>query len=722
MSLVAIKINGQEVSVSSGLTVLQACESVGVTVPRFCYHERLSIAGNCRMCLVEIENAPKLAASCALPLMPSMSIWTDTPAVKRAREGVLEFLLINHPLDCPICDQGGECDLQDQAMVYGSDRGRFQEYKRAVEDKPCGPLVQTIMTRCIHCTRCIRFTSEIAGTGELGTTGRGQQMEVGTYLTKALSSELSANVIDLCPVGALTSKPYAFTARSWELTSTEGIDSTDAVGSHIRYDTRGAEVLRILPRLCEDINETWISDKARYCYDGLRYHRAEGASQPTSQTSTSWSEGFTQASEAVYANGTDGVDVIVGASVDQETLGCLTKMQGGMPSGLSHLYRENLTSYEQWGEGTSHRVWMGERSMPVDFRMHHRATAWSTLDDADQVVMVGTHWRHEAALVNARLRGRMRKGSPCQLHWLGSPASTTLPVTHWGTTAETLVLVAEGRHPLCALLKKAAHPVVCFGRGVMDRMDASMVWSVIRMLTERVPHLTVWYLPAFVNEVGHYEMGVGTTAPTVTSSSCLWIQPDQGSVKGMMRSALMSDEEASSSLTEGVHVVMSPYQSQGEGADYLFASHASSEMTGEWVNGEGRVQVTRSAVTPSWSSKSLVSLVGTWAAFRPQGSVTEPLGTREAVNAEMSIRYPRSSVTVGKRSDWEQTLRSEVGSRWSKGQWGRSPLRTWVDSFYQTDVLTRHSSVLSQCVRQLTPEVSGRTTSGSAWKQMPLSI
>nr|BBQ05333.1 NADH dehydrogenase subunit 11 [Hemiarma marina] len=270
---VQVEINGQPWTVGADGTILQACEQAGVDVPRFCYHERLSIAGNCRMCLVELENAPKLAASCAMPVMEGMKIWTDTPAVKKAREGVLEFLLVNHPLDCPICDQGGECDLQDQAMVYGSDRGRFQEYKRAVEDKPCGPLIQTVMTRCIHCTRCIRFTSEIAGTGELGTTGRGAQMEVGTYIEKALTSELSANIVDLCPVGALTSKPYAFTARSWETAPTESLDPTDAVGSHTRVDLRGTEVVRILPRFCEGINEEWLSDKGRFCYDAVRSGR-----------------------------------------------------------------------------------------------------------------------------------------------------------------------------------------------------------------------------------------------------------------------------------------------------------------------------------------------------------------------------------------------------------------------------------------------------------------
>ena len=266
-----ITIDEVEIEVEGGLTVLQACEIAGVEIPRFCYHERLSVAGNCRMCLVEVSpGPPKPAASCALPVGEGMTVKTNSPMVKKAREGVMEFLLINHPLDCPICDQGGECDLQDQAMAYGAGNSRYEENKRAVRDKDLGPLVKTQMTRCIHCTRCIRFATEVAGVQELGATGRGESMEVGTYIEKALTSELSANIIDLCPVGALTSKPYAFVARPWELTRTETIDVLDAVGSNIRVDSRGSEVLRVLPVLNEDINQEWISDKTRYACDGLK--------------------------------------------------------------------------------------------------------------------------------------------------------------------------------------------------------------------------------------------------------------------------------------------------------------------------------------------------------------------------------------------------------------------------------------------------------------------
>src|SRR6267154_624261 len=268
-------IDGKEIDADPSLTLLQACEMAGAEIPRFCYHERLSIAGNCRMCLVEQEKAPKPIASCAMPAMDNMVIKTNTPAVQKARKGVMEFLLINHPLDCPICDQGGECDLQDQAMAYGFDRSRYHENKRAVPDKELGPLVKTSMNRCIHCTRCIRFATEVAGVEELGATGRGESMEVTTYVERTLTSELSANIIDLCPVGALTAKPYAFIARPWELRKTESVDVLDAVGSNVRVDSRGPEVLRVLPRLNEAINEEWISDKTRFAVDGLVRRRLD---------------------------------------------------------------------------------------------------------------------------------------------------------------------------------------------------------------------------------------------------------------------------------------------------------------------------------------------------------------------------------------------------------------------------------------------------------------
>ncbi|HET6222716.1 MAG TPA: NADH-quinone oxidoreductase subunit NuoG, partial [Dongiaceae bacterium] len=329
-----LTIDGKEIEVPAGLNVLQACELAGAEIPRFCYHERLSVAGNCRMCLVEMEKSPKPIASCAMPVAEGMVIKTDTPLVKKARHGVMEFLLINHPLDCPICDQGGECDLQDQAMAYGFGRSRYQENKRAVLDKNFGPLVKTIMTRCIHCTRCVRFATEVAGVEELGATGRGEHMEIGTYVEKALSSELSGNIIDLCPVGALTSKPYAFMARPWELKKTESIDVLDAVGSNIRVDARGNEVMRVLPRLNEDINEEWISDKTRFACDGLRsqrldrpYVRRDGKLQPAT-----WQEAFTAIADRLRGVAGSRIAALAGDLADVEAMLALKDLMTALDS------------------------------------------------------------------------------------------------------------------------------------------------------------------------------------------------------------------------------------------------------------------------------------------------------------------------------------------------------------------------------------------------------
>ena len=334
MATVNLTIDGTKLSVESGLTVLQACEIAGAEVPRFCFHDRLSIAGNCRMCLVEMDKSPKPIASCAMPVAEGMVIHTATAKVKKAREGVMEFLLINHPLDCPICDQGGECDLQDQAMAYGRSRNRFLENKRAVKEKDLGPLVKTVMTRCIHCTRCIRFATEVAGVPELGATGRGEDMEVGTYVERLLTSELSGNIIDLCPVGALTSKPYAFTARSWELRKTESVDVLDAVGSNIRVDTRGREVMRVLPRLNEAVNEEWISDKTRFAVDGLARQRLDTpyVRRDGRLVAATWDEALNAVASRLSGRAGARIAAIAGDLVDMESAYALKRLMASLGS------------------------------------------------------------------------------------------------------------------------------------------------------------------------------------------------------------------------------------------------------------------------------------------------------------------------------------------------------------------------------------------------------
>src|SRR6266550_297105 len=431
-----VTIDGQEIEVTPGTTILQACQQAGVEIPHFCYHERLMIAGNCRMCLVEVERSPKPVASCAMPVADGNIIHTNSPTAIKARHGVMEMLLINHPLDCPICDQGGECDLQDQAMAYGFDRGRFEENKRAVRDKELGPLVATSMNRCIHCTRCIRFLTEIAGVEELGATGRGEVMEITTYIEKALGSELSGNIIDLCPVGALTSKPYSYVARPWELRKTESVDVLDAVGSNIRIDSRGAQILRVLPRLHEDVNEEWISDKTRFAIDGLVRRRLD---RPYIRRN-----GAPVEAEAMYAL----KELLTGlgaTSLDCRQDGA--KLDPGCRAG--YLFNTTIAGIEQ----------------------------------ADACLLVGTNPRWEAALVNARLRKRYLRGG-FKVAAIGPALDLTFPVEMLGEGGTVLNALAAGDHPWAAVLSNAKNPMIVVGQGALTRPDGSRVLGAARQIAE----------------------------------------------------------------------------------------------------------------------------------------------------------------------------------------------------------------------------------------------
>ena len=384
-----IKINNKEIEFEQGMTVLQACELAGAEIPRFCYHERLSIAGNCRMCLVEMERSLKPIASCAMPAGDGMVIKTNTPLVDKARKGVMEFLLATHPLDCPVCDQGGECDLQDQSMFYGFDQSRFVENKREVKEKNMGPLIKTQMTRCIHCTRCIRFATEVAGVDELGAIGRGEDMQVTTYLEKSMNSELSANVIDLCPVGALTSKPYVFEARPWELKKTETIDVMDAVGSNIRVDTYGWEVKRILPRINESINEEWISDKTRYACDGLLKQRLDipYVRENGNLKKTTWENAYKIISKKIKSHKKENIAGLVGDLVDLETM-----------FAFKMLFKHSIGS--QNIEFRSKKIYINP-SERINYIFN---SSINGIEESDLIVLVGTNPRLEASIINARIR------------------------------------------------------------------------------------------------------------------------------------------------------------------------------------------------------------------------------------------------------------------------------------------------------------------------------
>ena len=446
-----LKINNIDIEIEEGLTVLQACEKAGVEIPRFCYHERLSIAGNCRMCLVEMEKSPKPIASCAMPAIDGMNIKTNTPLVEKARKGVMEFLLANHPLDCPVCDQGGECDLQDQSMFYGVDKSRFKENKRQVPEKNLGPLIKTIMTRCIHCTRCIRFATEVAGIEELGAIGRGEDMQITTYLEKSMESEMSGNVVDLCPVGALTSKPYVFEARPWDLKKTETIDVMDAVGSNIRVDTYEWEVKRVLPRINEDINEEWISDKTRHACDGLLNQRLDTPYTKKDGTliKSSWKEAFELIKNKILQTSSDKISGFVGDMINMEA---------------SYIFKELLSKVfkTEWYESRSDHYYLNTYNRE-NYLFNSKIKG---IEESDLIILIGTNPRFEATILNARIRKAYVKNKT-EIFSLNNVGDLTYPYKLINGDTETIKNISEDNHELSEKIKKANKPLIIFGQSYL---------------------------------------------------------------------------------------------------------------------------------------------------------------------------------------------------------------------------------------------------------------
>ena len=446
-----LKINNIDIEIEEGLTVLQACEKAGVEIPRFCYHERLSIAGNCRMCLVEMEKSPKPIASCAMPAIDGMNIKTNTPLVEKARKGVMEFLLANHPLDCPVCDQGGECDLQDQSMFYGVDKSRFKENKRQVPEKNLGPLIKTIMTRCIHCTRCIRFATEVAGIEELGAIGRGEDMQITTYLEKSMESEMSGNVVDLCPVGALTSKPYVFEARPWDLKKTETIDVMDAVGSNIRVDTYEWEVKRVLPRINEDINEEWISDKTRHACDGLLNQRLDTPYTKKDGTliKSSWKEAFELIKNKILQTSSDKISGFVGDMINMEA---------------SYIFKELLSKVfkTECYESRSDHYYLNTYNRE-NYLFNSKIKG---IEESDLIILIGTNPRFEATILNARIRKAYVKNKT-EIFSLNNVGNLTYPYKLINGDTETIKNISEDNHELSEKIKKANKPLIIFGQSYL---------------------------------------------------------------------------------------------------------------------------------------------------------------------------------------------------------------------------------------------------------------
>ena len=470
---IEVFVNDKPVMIESGAAIIQACEKAGVDIPRFCYHDRLAIAGNCRMCLVEVGTAPKPAASCAMPVMPGMKIKTDTPMVKKAREGVMEFLLANHPLDCPICDQGGECDLQDQSIRFGSDRSRFKEPvgKRAVENKDFGPLVKTVMTRCIQCTRCVRFANEVAGASELGTAGRGNQMEITTYVTKALESEMSGNLIDLCPVGALTSKPYAFKTRPWELKKTESIDVMDGIGSNIRIDSRGNEVMRFLPRLNDDINEEWISDKTRFACDGLKRQRLTTPLMKKNGefVPVSWNVALEAVSQKM--NNLTGNEImgVAGQLADAESMFTLKE--------LFSRYKSNNLHFENFMNAPK-----GFNSTRTNYILNGSING---VEQADVLLLVGTNPRHEAPILNTRIRKAFLHND-LQIGVVGEKPNLNYDYDHIGTTSKDLKNLLSGSHSFATILSQAKRPMIILGESIVNAPDSGFILKTVSKMVKEL--------------------------------------------------------------------------------------------------------------------------------------------------------------------------------------------------------------------------------------------
>ena len=649
-----VTVDGEAIEVPDGATVLQACELAGKEIPRFCYHERLSIAGNCRMCLVEVKpGPPKPQASCALPATEGQEIRTDSQMVKLAREGVMEFLLINHPLDCPICDQGGECDLQDQAVAYGRGGSRYYENKRAVTEKYMGPLIKTIMTRCIHCTRCVRFSEEIAGVDEIGALYRGESMQITTYLERAASHELSANVIDLCPVGALTSRPYAFEARPWELKKTLSIDVSDAVGANIRLDSRGREVLRALPRINDDVNEEWLSDKGRYMVDGLVRRRLDKVwiRKAGKLQAATWHEAFAAIRKAKPGA---SIAAIAGDLVDCETMFAAKKLLGALGS--------NLLEGRQTG-----------MSYPTG---NLAAVAFNStlagIETADAILIVGSHVRWEAPLVNVRLRKAAKRGA--KVFVVGPQWETTYPAEFLGDDAAVL-------HDLpghvTEALTSAQRPAVIVGgaglaAGALDALLALDVqrdgwngFNVLHMAASRMGGLMLGY----AQEGGIAD--IAKAAPKLVL-------------------ALGADEFDWSQFAGSLKVYIGHHGDKGaHAADIILPAAAYSEKDGTYVNTEGRVQFAERAVFPPGDARE------DWTILR---AMADALGVSVGFDslAELQAAMIAEVPALGVEGLADYGKLPKPGKGKASGR-----IAYPIQNFYLTNPIARASVVMQRCSAEL---------------------
>jgi len=681
---VTICINDEELEVPRGITVLQACELAGAEIPRFCYHDRLSIAGNCRMCLVEWVGAPKPQASCALgvnDLRPNRDgtpphIRTDSETVKKAREGVMEFLLINHPLDCPICDQGGECDLQDQSMYYGRGGSRFAENKRAVDEKYMGPLIKTVMTRCIHCTRCVRFAEEVAGVEDIGAVYRGENMQITSYLEKSVASELSANVIDLCPVGALTSKPYAFKARPWELKKTEGIDVMDAVGSNIRIDSRGNEVMRFLPRLNEEINEEWISDKTRYVFDGLTkrrldrpYVRKNGRLQEAS-----WTEAFQAIKNGLASFDGDQIAALAGDLQDVESIFALKQLMTALGSSQTECRLDGAQL-----DGSNRASYIFNSTI-------------EGVEDADALLLVGTNPRVEAAIINARILKATRH-SGLKVYNLGPECDLTYDAVQLGGDLTTLRDLSEEKGDVFRAFADAERPMIILGQGALARADGQAVFNAAIKFARETGMLSPdWngfnVLHTAASRVGALDVGFVFDGGISEISA----KARNGDIRAVF--LLGADDVDLAPFSSAFKIYIGTHgDAAAHIADVILPGAAYTEKTGTYVNTEGRVQRSEQAIFPPGDARE------DWTILRALSDVLEctlPFNSINALRAALTEAHPHFEHV-------DEIVLSD-GMPKAKGQAkviSSDPVVLPIDNFYLTNPIARASETMHNCVKEI---------------------
>ena len=663
--MLKLKVNDIEVEVEEGLTVLQACEKAGVEIPRFCYHEKLSIAGNCRMCLVEMEKSPKPIASCAMPAAEGMVIKTNTPKIEKSRKGVMEFLLANHPLDCPVCDQGGECDLQDQSMFYGIDKSRFKENKRAVPDKNMGPLIKTQMTRCIHCTRCIRFATEIAGVPELGAIGRGEDMQITTYLEKSIQSELSGNVIDLCPVGALTSKPYVFEARPWELKKTETIDVMDAVGSNIRVDTYDWEVKRVLPIINEDINEEWISDKTRYACDGLLSQRLDTPyiKYNNKFEKASWDEVFKIIKSKIQNTNKDKIAGFVGDLINMEA---------------SYIFKEFL-------ERTIDTKNYESRSsnMFIDSSKRENYLFNSTIngiEESDLILLIGTNPRFEATMLNARIRKAYLKNK-VKIVSLNDLGDLTYPYKSLDGKTQTIKDIFENKNELTKEVIEAQKPMIIFGESFLKSKSAKFLFNSFKnFLLSNNKFTDDWsplnFLPSDAATVGSLDLDIIDKKNELIKS----LNEHKFDLVFLMG----QDNLKFNKKNEFIIYVGSHGDNGAELADIILPGAAYTEQSGHYTNLEGKVQKAYKASYPPGDAKEDWEIINNLAEF---------MNNRKLFNDRDELESSMFNYINLKKEKQESPSNSKV----DLSDFEDEILKITYKDYYFSNVIARSSKTMLNC-------------------------